>query len=244
MRPTRRWHGACWTRTSRSSHPGRQAIGDYPTSPIVTRNGSLRPESGMGERLTRAATSTGTGVGRHAGDGLSGLAPDVRLAGLVDQVGALLAVTDQPSEQRRAKTANTAHAFGGFRPAHTCRQTVDESFDLHVLAGQPSPRTGRSRRGRDDPAVQPIRTLSDVDVLTKVPGQLDQRNVHALDPGADAVVCGGGQRLRSWTRAARRDAHAAPPTWRDQAGGSWVNRHSANARPPMPMCSQSPDRRR
>jgi len=47
---------------------------------------------------------------------LSRLAPDVGLVGLVDQVGAELAVTDQPSEQRRAKAANTVHAVGDSGP--------------------------------------------------------------------------------------------------------------------------------
>jgi tRNA(His) 5'-end guanylyltransferase len=71
---------------------------------------------------------------------VSGLATDVGLVGLIDQVGAALPVADEPFEQRRAKIANLVHTFVAFQSTHS-KQGVDEPDDLSVFAGRHSDRT-------------------------------------------------------------------------------------------------------
>jgi hypothetical protein len=114
---------------------------------------------------------------------LSGLAPDLGVVGLIDQVGAALPVADKSSQQCRAEVANTVRVID-FRSAHTGQQIVDKISDPSVFAGEASYRMGQSRSSREESAVQPVRTLGGVDVFTEVGGEFDQRNVDALGPGA------------------------------------------------------------
>jgi len=92
-----------------------------------------------------------------------------------------------------------------------------------MLAGEPRHRIGQSRRRSENPAVQPVRTLGDVDVCGKVAGQLHERNVHALGPGAHAVVRRRGQRLLQRVHGlaqfgtARSQRFHEGPFWRGQA---------------------------
>ena len=57
MRSTRRWRGACWTSTSRRFSSWSPAVVDYPTSPIVTRNGSMEAISELYEGYAPCAGS-------------------------------------------------------------------------------------------------------------------------------------------------------------------------------------------
>ena len=50
-----------------------------------------------------------TGVG--CGDISSGLAPDVELVGLVDEIGASLSMSDEPPQDRHAQVANSVHVL-------------------------------------------------------------------------------------------------------------------------------------
>jgi hypothetical protein len=120
------------------------------------------------------------------GDGctsMSGLASDVGLVGLVDQVGAALPVADEPSQQCRAEVANAVYVVD-LRSAHAGQQVVDKITDPSVFAGEACYRIGQPRSSREESAIQSVRTLGDVDVFTEVGGEFDQRNVDALGPGA------------------------------------------------------------
>ena len=127
---------------------------------------------------------------RETGTGLcSGLAPDVELVGLEDEIGASLAVSDESPKQRRTQVANPVHAPSDVWCRHSGEQVIDLTTDQHVFVGKAGYGVGQPRRGLEEIAIEPVGTFCDVDVLTKVAGELHQRSVDAFGP-THSIGCG------------------------------------------------------
>src|SRR6478752_5785759 len=113
----------------------------------------------------------GAGVGPARGR-RSVLAPDVELVRLVDEVGATLAVSDEPAEERRTQVADPVDVRDDFHRPDSGQEAVELTADQHVLASERGDGSGQPWRGSEDLAVQTVGSLRDVDVLPEVAGEL------------------------------------------------------------------------
>src|SRR6266508_3391604 len=152
---------------------------------------------------------------------LSGFAADVELVGLIDQVSAALPVAHERSEQRRAKIANLVHVLAR-RGGYSGEQVIDELGDLGVFPGEAGYRLTEARRCHEYVHVEPIVTLGDINVLAKVSGKLDKRNMDALSPSHQITGRWPGQ--REFQCAYRLAQFGALPTKAFQEGLVWRRR--------------------
>ena len=120
----------------------------------------------------------------------SGLAPDVEVVGVEDEVGASLSVSDESPEERRTQVADSVHVRGDVWCRHSGQQVIDLTADQYVFASEAGCRIGQARRSLEEVAIEPVGTLGDVDVLTKVARELHQSDVNTLGPARRSAVAG------------------------------------------------------
>lgn len=143
------------------------------------------------------------------GECASGLAPDVSLVGLEDQIRPALSVAEQSCEQRRCHFANRLDVLRGVGCAGDGDQVVNLILDQGVFANETGHRPLQPRRCDEQLAVEPVEAFGESDVLAEVGGELDKRDVHAFGPGRLATGCRRGQclstaRIDSSSSARRR----------------------------------------
>lgn len=123
----------------------------------------------------------------RAGRTRSGLAPDVDLVCLEDEIGAALSVAHECSEERRAEISDSVHVLHHVRWCHPAQQVIYPACDERMFPGEAGYGTGQSWRGIKEVAIQAVGTLRDVNVAPEVAGEFHERNLDSLHPAC--LIC-------------------------------------------------------
>ena len=79
-------------------------------------------------------------------------------------------MSDESPEERRTQVADSVHFLVYVWCRHSGQQVIDLPADQYVFASEAGCGIGQSWRGLEEVAIQPVGTLGDVDVFTKVAG--------------------------------------------------------------------------